>query len=161
MNRKLEAGLYKAAVRTFEDLSLQLPNPVLNDEQHEATLRAAVGISFEGAIRGWLILRMCGEVLPDLTASMLGEDREPSETEQQDALGEVANVICGNLLPDLVGARKICHIAAPLTLDADVQKSVRDMPEPAAAVEIGLNQGRAEVMLYIDRESSLCVGEPS
>jgi CheY-specific phosphatase CheX len=148
-----EAGLYKAAVRTFEDLGLLLPNQELSDRQRETQLKAAVGISFEGAMRGWLIVRVCGDVLPELTTSMLGEDREPTESEQQDALGEVANVICGNLLPDLIGRYEICHISGPMSITVDMPVAIRDVPPPTAAVEFGLPEGRTEVLLYVDHQS--------
>jgi len=34
-----------------------------------------------------------------LTANVLGEEGTPDESMQRDALGELANIVCGNVLP--------------------------------------------------------------
>jgi len=58
-------------------------------------------VDFTGRFTGGMELALSASVLAELAANMLGaeEGTTLSADEQRDALRELANVVCGNLLP--------------------------------------------------------------
>ena len=56
-------------------------------------------VEFVGARSGALRVEFPARLLPVLAANVLGEDASPNDETQRDALGELANIICGNVLP--------------------------------------------------------------
>ncbi|NWF92206.1 MAG: chemotaxis protein CheX [Syntrophaceae bacterium] len=148
MSRKLETELYKAAVLTFEELGFLLPTPEIDEQQLNAEVEAAVSVDFEGPFSGKLLLRLCGGLLPVIAANMLGEEVVPSKTLQYDALGEIANVICGNMLPSIAGSKHVFHVSAP-----KINDSVDLVP--VAEVQVGLGAGRADLLLFVSKYPAL------
>ena len=118
MNKKLETELYNAATLAFEELGFLLPTPEIDEQQLNARVEATVSIDFEGPFSGNLLVRICGGLLPILAANMLGEDEAPSKSLQYDALGEIANVICGNMLPGIAGSKDIFHVSPPRLVES-------------------------------------------
>ena len=86
--------------------------------------------------------------IPIIAANMLGEEDAPSKTLQYDALGEIANVICGNMLPGIAGSNDVFHVSAP-----KMAESI-DLP-PVAEVQVGLGLGRADLLLFVSRYPAL------
>lgn len=151
MNR-LQTSLFNVSLRVFEDLGFLLPSPVLNEEQEETELGAAVAVEFTGPAKGTLLLSISGQVLSTLASNMLGEDVPPPEPQLQDALREVANVICGNLLPDIAGPEAVFDIGAPRVGKLqDLQSKIQG--RLAARQAIGLEDGRADIQLFLSEDS--------
>jgi len=151
MNKKLETELYKAATLAFEELGFLLPTPEIDEQQLNARVEAAVSIDFEGPFSGNLLVRICGGVLPILAANMLGEEEAPSNSLQYDALGEIANVICGNMLPGIAGSKNVFHVNPPRMAETP------DLP-PVVEVQVGLGIGRADLLLFVSRYPGLTEG---
>ena len=151
MNKKLETELYKAATLTFEELGFLLPTPEIDEQQLNARVEASVSIDFEGPFSGHLLVRICGGLLPILAANMLGEEGTPSKNLQYDALGEIANVICGNMLPGIAGSKDVFHVDPPKMAESP------DLP-PVAEVQVGLGPGRADLLLFVSRYPGLMEG---
>lgn len=105
-------------------------------------------MEFRGPLIGRLVVRASSVVLPALAANMLGADQSRHLPLQRDALGEIANVICGNVLPLIAGSDVIFNLAAPLVHEGGALPS-RDRDEPSARVEIGVEEGRVETLLYL------------
>ena len=141
-------SLSRATTATFEELALLFPETDLTPEQAAAPLDVAVSVEFRGHARGRLVLRASSVVLPEITANMLGGDASRQQPLQRDALGELCNVICGNVLPAIAGAEVVFHLAAPLVREGGALIS-RDDDAPVARVELGIEQGRVEALLYI------------
>jgi chemotaxis protein CheY-P-specific phosphatase CheC len=142
----LRESLAATATLTFEDMCFFVVSPLLTDEQRDAPADAAVQVRFRGPLSGRLVVRLSTRTLPVLASNMLG-DVDGSPTMQRDALGEVANVICGNLLPIIGGTDAI------YTIDPAQPTVILRMigPEPQAYVHLGLEEtGRADLLLYID-----------
>ncbi len=148
MGKKLETELYRAATLTFEELSFLLPTPEIDEEQLNAPVEAAVSVDFEGPFSGRLLVKVCGGLLPAITANMLGEEETPSRTQQYDALGEIANVICGHMLPGIAGSKDIFHVSPPKIAES------ADSP-PMAEVQVGLGAGRADLLLFVSQYPAL------
>jgi len=132
---------------TFEDLGFLLPDDTVSEEQAAAPLCASARIRFHGPTEGWLCIRLYGNFLPEVTANMLGEDEVPSMEDQADALGELSNVICGNLLPAVAGLEAVYNLDAP---DVQVGGGVPPAPEMplASSCVVGIDDGRVELDVH-------------
>lgn len=140
--------LSQATIATFEELALLFPETELTPEQEAEPYTASVSVSFRGPFAGRLVVRASASVLPAITANMLGADQSEYQPLQRDALGEMANVICGHVLPAIGGSEVVFNLAAPLVhIGADIPR--REGDEPSAQVVVGVEGGRAEVSLYV------------
>lgn len=83
-------------------------------------------------------------------------DRDPSERQLEDALGEVANVICGNLLPAIAGSTEIFRLDPPRP-GVPVRHAC-SVGELVSTLVLGLDGGRAEVSLYATAAPTCALG---
>ena len=158
MSKHLERTLYKAAALTFEELGFILPTPELDEQQASALPDVTVNVGFDGPFAGQLAINICGSLLPLLASNMLGEDGIPALEQQHDGLREIANVICGNMLPGIAGSKLVFHIRPARILEKKLaDQLLRTIP--VAEVSIGLNEGRAELRLFLDCETLVQSGE--
>lgn len=158
MNNTWKTALVQAAVLTFEELCFLFPEAALTEEQQHASADAAVCVRFQGPFHGALQVQLCGQVLPIVAANMLGEEAAPTPSQQLDALGEIANIICGNLLPHIAGSHEVFQLDAPQVVDAtDIQAS----PSMACVthVQLGLEQGRVDLGLWVEQAVAASLGE--
>jgi hypothetical protein len=141
----LDQELYRAAARTFEDLAFLLPDPGEAADAPEANVWAAV--DFRGPFCGRLAVGCSQDMLAPLAANMLGEGEAPSVGQQLDALSEVANVLCGNLLPAIGGTQAVFRMGAPQVC----HESPCCGAQPAAHTHVDLHEGWAQVLLFMDQ----------
>ncbi|HEY3267046.1 MAG TPA: chemotaxis protein CheX [Armatimonadota bacterium] len=141
----MQQELYQAAAQTFEALAFLSPVPPEEADARQGQLDQAVCVAFRGPFCGRLELRTCAGLMPALAENMMGEDAPPTLDQQRDALGEVANVICGNVLPAIAGSREVFHLDAPRFVTACEPET-----PPAASVRMCLDAGCAEVLLFTD-----------
>ena len=73
----------------------------------------------------------------------------------RDALGEVANVVCGNLLPDLAGREAVFHLSAPEPIDVTDAAWCARPAVSALSASLGIDGGRADVALHLDPATPL------
>jgi CheY-specific phosphatase CheX len=150
MISNLETPLYKAAASTFEDLAMMFPSRELDELQQVAPTETGVCVRFAGPFAGRLEVHLTTALLPTLAANMLGDDEATDESVARDALGELANVICGNVLPAIAGSKEVFHLSAPAHL---VPGAVDPSGLPLAArAQLGLDEGRAEIRLFVAGE---------
>lgn len=147
MSNTMTEALIRAATLTFEDLGFMLPDWELDEIQRKALPEAIVSIGFDGPLSGELVLRLYGGLLPSLSSNMLGQEDPPDEGMQYDALGEIANVICGNTLPVIAGSSSSFLLGTPVVGVLD--KDSAPFPEPTAMTALGLEEGRAVILLYL------------
>jgi len=115
MSDLLNTALEEATTRTFEDLCFLCPMPELEDEMADVPTPVFARVDFSGAAKGHMELRVARPLLPVLAQNMLGAFDDVPEDQQSDALGEIANVICGNVLPALGGATAVYDLGKPVT----------------------------------------------
>ena len=139
--------LHSAAASTFEALAFLLPSTELTAAEAAAPWAHAVGVTFAGPLHGRLELRVSADVARCVAENMLGTD-DADAALVGDALGELTNVVCGNLLPEIAGRSAVFHLAAPRALDLRPAGGA-----PAFAAAFGVEGGRAELALYLDRAS--------
>ncbi len=75
-----------------------------------------------------------------------GDEIPPDQ--QQDALKELCNVLCGNLLPEVAGSKAVFDLAAPELLDCAALEAARAGQTPRARMTMGLDEGSIELILY-------------
>jgi CheY-specific phosphatase CheX len=141
-------ALQKAACEVLEELAFMLPSRDLNETQQNAPFKMASAVSFSGPVSGKLILAIYGDLLPTIAANMLGDFETPTEFQQTDALRELTHVICGNMLPHLLGDDAVYTIAAPSIIEEEALR----LPDHGGApeqLEIGMEHGRANLMLCL------------
>ena len=68
----------------------------------------------------------------------------------QDALKEVINVICGNILPALAGAEAVFNISAPDILDAGQGPEFGRAAPPVGRVKLDLEGEPGYLFLFVD-----------
>ena len=85
---------------------------------------------------------------PHLAPICWGKTANLSREEQLDVLCEIANVICGNMLPEIGGPRAVFNIEPPQLCQVG-QAASGCSESPAAEARIGLERGRAELFLYL------------
>jgi CheY-specific phosphatase CheX len=157
MHNFWKTELLQAAVLTFEELCFLFPDSHIGEEQLQASLEAVVRVSFQGPVTGCLVLRLYGDLLASLASNMLGEESCVSSAKQYDACGEIANVICGNVLPRIVNPQELFQLGVP-KLMTPAAPAARDGELLVAEVHLGLDNGRVELQLFTDAAYEVTVG---
>jgi CheY-specific phosphatase CheX len=131
------------ATSTFESLAFLVAYEKALGDEAVPVLEARV--AFDGAVSGSLILRASPNVVARVASNMLGVREKAAPALESDALGEVANVICGHLLPVLAGPQELFRLRAPV-----VSPPVTGTIEPTARAALWLCGGCAEIDLFIE-----------
>lgn len=147
---QLRTTLYSATASTFEALALLCPSAEISKEQRLAPLAGSARVTFDGPLRGMLVLGVTDDVLGAAATNMLGRDDAPVSSMQRDAICELANVICGSLLPQIAGRRALFRLGVPEWLGGEGVPVTDGDEAPMSTTRVGLDEGRAEVALYID-----------
>ncbi|MBI5374354.1 MAG: chemotaxis protein CheX [Candidatus Schekmanbacteria bacterium] len=144
---KIENILLNAATNAFEQLCFMFSSP--DDEDTEKNLRTWVAsiVNFSGPFSGKLIVRAHKGLLNVIASNMLGEEASTAK-QQIDALGEVSNVICGSVLPQIAGVAEVFNLEAPKILQNSEPVSPQN-GEKMVFVSMTLDEGRVELQLFI------------
>ena len=148
MTSQLQSELLKAASSTFEKLGFVFPEPDPDEEQREAPLTYAARVVFHGPVDGALDVRVSEDVAAEVAANMLGRFDLADPKLQQDALGEIANVVCGNIVPVLGRPEDVFNLDTPVA----VEPATRYEPGGAlerTVLELAVDEGRAELELVV------------
>ena len=146
MNRlQLQTTLASATASIFEELALLCEDPAADRVRAAEPIAGGVRLDFTGPVRGTLVLRVTAGALDAAAANMLALDAPPDAALRRDALGELANVICGTLLPALGGRRAVFTLGTPRWLgEADAAPEA-----PLVSASVTLDEGRADVALHL------------
>ena len=103
MPESLEAVLVGATQSALEKTAFLFAEPgapadSADDAAHDAVFAT---VAFSGSHHGAFSIAFPETLLPVLAVNVLGEEEVPDSATQRDALGELANIICGNILPAL------------------------------------------------------------
>jgi CheY-specific phosphatase CheX len=115
VNQASQAALNQALAEVFESLCFMVPRHA-SEAAVEPPLPepcVVVLLDFSGAGHGTLCLSLSESLIAPVTSAMLGDDGEPSLDEQHLATCELANILCGNLLPRLAGQRAVFNLGTP------------------------------------------------
>lgn len=155
-DNELDKVLYRVAEDVLASLAFMLPMPPEETSQQGNEKRwrtRAASVGFTGHASGSVMLAAWEEMLPQLAANMLGlpeGDPEVTAAQQQDALMELANVICGNLLTKIWGPEAVCILSPPRLLGQDQSAEAACDRPPVAIAQLHLCEGRMELYLFVD-----------
>jgi CheY-specific phosphatase CheX len=105
--------LTAAISEVIENLTMMVVDELETDEGFVPQLRG--GIEFTGPVQGSLNIE-CSEVFSQkLAANLLGTEQENMETQASswDALAELLNVVCGNLVTSLYDSDRPFNLSSP------------------------------------------------
>lgn len=150
-----EGLLFQVAEKTFGELAfLLVEQEEITQSRHRQPPRwgYAARVEFSGPFNGEMHLAITETMLRPLAANMLGIDEYenlPEGVKLEDALKELLNVTCGNLLPLLGGDQVVFHISAPYLLPPPLPPTP-DALVPAGHVQMAMDVGTAYLALFID-----------
>jgi CheY-specific phosphatase CheX len=142
----LTSPLLDAASETFEQLAYYFAEAGTVSPFVAEEVEGVVAVAFSGPMNGGIVLQLSGGILAGLAANMLGVDDTPSPEEQRDALGEAANVICGNILPRIAGNAAVFALGVPVAFPT-WEAAVEALGAVSAHVRLDVEGGRADIAL--------------
>jgi len=148
MRTKVEKELLRSATAAFENACFMYPVPELKEVQRTFTVEAAAEIKYRGSFTGRLVIETSGGLYSAIAVNMLGTGDITGE-QKRDALGEMANIICGNVIPALVGGGSEYSIESPRMLDTSELRNNK-LGEPLVQVVLNLDKGRADLKFYVN-----------
>jgi len=152
MNAAWTAALSRALCEVFENLCFMVPAPRNTIPPEPETLsRVVLAVDFRGDGHGVLHLILPDSMIATVAGAMLGEDGPLELSEQYDAVCELSNIVCGNVLPLIAGERAVFDLSSPrviATMDAglerlDASANVR-FDEGVVCAAIGLTMAAAQ-----------------
>jgi CheY-specific phosphatase CheX len=149
MKSKIEKVLEEASVNTFEDTCFMYQVPELNNVQKNLTLEAAAEVKYRGDYTGSLLIETRGGLFSAIAANILSID-SPSCLQKKDALGEVANIICGNVVTSLGRSKQGYKIESPRSLKKDELLKEKRQGKALAEITMNFNEGRADIKFFVD-----------
>ncbi|MGE0086188.1 MAG: chemotaxis protein CheX [Desulfococcaceae bacterium] len=150
MTKQIEHILWQVTEDVMGKLAFMFSYP--DDESAEESSadegeKIISSVSFKGLFDGKLEMLVSPGILPDLAGNMLGLDdgETATEEEQYDAIKELVNVICGNLLPEIAGKQAIFKVGVPQT------GGERGLSggKPLARVSMMIEDERCEIRLWV------------
>lgn len=162
----MRSPLETSAISTFETLALLFAeaepghpsSPSLSSSaSRDVALAHAMCVRFTGvgadAFDGALVVAVSDDVARALAGNMLGVAPAQADVQaRRDALGEVTNVVCGNVLPLLGGRRAVFHLGAPHPVPLAAVDALADaggVPHgPARRERLVVESGAAVVALF-------------
>jgi CheY-specific phosphatase CheX len=152
--RAYDEQLYRVSAETMESLALMFLVPEEDAIIFGVMPDRVARVDFTGPFDGSLTITFSDELMSELAGNMLGtiDVNEIAPEQQDDALKELLNVICGNLLPQIAGNEAVFKVCSPRILT--------DGGEDNAHEEIGdarlfLENGVVEVTFAVADPSAL------
>jgi hypothetical protein len=109
---------------------------------------------------GALTVAVSGDVADALAANMLGT-AHAGPAERRDAVGELANVVCGNVLPLLAGREAVFRLGAPELLAPGAPPAPRAAGAARCEAWFDVEGGRAHVVLDVPVALLAAAAEPA
>jgi CheY-specific phosphatase CheX len=151
MNAAISGIITDVVVDTLGKLAFLFAAPLEGPAPEGTRGLATVRVQFSGPLCGGMQLSLSRPLLAELAGNMLGVDEGSalSADEQHDALRELINVICGNLLPMIGGSSVEFHIQTPFIPAAGASASGEFGPV-AAVSNLAVESGICLVALQLD-----------
>lgn len=121
--------LEETAMKIFEEAAFALIDELDNNEKRDQHPKISAKVSFQGPQTGTLYSRIDVALSVMFAENMLGVGPGDPDAENKsvDAMKELLNMICGNLLPALYGNEKEFIIDPPLAISLEeYQSALRD-----------------------------------
>ena len=133
---------------TFASMAFLFPGGEPDDAPGDPVV---ITVAFAGPQRGRLEMLLPKRILDTLAVNMLGldETQAPTPDQKADAVKEVLNVICGNLLPRIDDPKAVYDVCPPVIEPARPAQG----PAPAASARVALEIGTVELHLFQESHS--------
>ena len=138
----LNKSLQDTATRIFESLWFMIPDDA--DESERAVSGERVRVRFHGPFDGALDVIAGADVAAEITEQSAIETGVRSD----DVIGELANLICGNLLPEVAGHDEVFVLSAP-----EIAASADEPAEVAAGTALRFGDHWVRVELLVDADA--------
>jgi len=142
--------IYDIAVETFELMCYMFPldeSEVTTQQPVPGSDAVTAAVRFDGAAEGGMSLRTSQSLMEAIANNMLGTDNA-SRDQKHGALCEMANIICGNIVPFFNKDRQICYIRPPFIASPDQDPEEMFRGKQREEVTIHLDEGTAEIIVY-------------
>ena len=140
-------SLSRAATSTFESLAFLVPEEQPAVGATLVPLAAGATVGWRGPFGGRVTIGVTAGVLRAAAGNMVGAEAAADPAVRRDALGEIANVVTGNVLPLVAGATAVFRLDAPVVA-ADADFAPRDGEERRALVHLRMDEGDAIVAFF-------------
>lgn len=149
-NDRLNEILYRVAESVLERLAFIFSFPAMERDEISLESAAASSVSFSGPFAGSIVLAVTDRALPEIAENMLGlpEGEGLSVEQQHDALKELVNVICGNLLPEIAGKQAVFDFDMPCILSGKIPAEEKTGEKRTSVAKLDLERGRCDVILF-------------
>jgi CheY-specific phosphatase CheX len=144
MNPVWQAALGQAVRDVLEQQCFMLP--AAEPGEDTAQSRVVLEVDFSGSRQGLLRLSLPDTMVEPIALAMLGEDGPLPLDEQYEAVCELANIVCGNVLPLVLGERAVCELASPRVIAI---KAEEDVPVFDAEVDVALDEGLVSASIAV------------
>lgn len=154
VNKKnLQEFMKEAAYSTFEITCYMFP--VEESELEDMGIDTCVNesdmvtsvVTFRGAAEGAMFISANEDLYHALAENMLGENTAVKE-ERDAALCEIANIVCGNIVPYFAHDDEICKINPPEISDSGLKKIYKDDVYRVESLRAFLDEGIADISLF-------------
>lgn len=103
--------------RVLQETAFFFPEPtdVIEGVDYDSLDMVEVSLSYTGEISGKIILLLSAAFCRELSANMLGEDTDESDSSEafHDAAKELVNITAGQLMTELHGTKAVFNLSAP------------------------------------------------
>lgn len=104
-------------------------------------------VTFNGAARGGIRIKVSPDLLDAIAANMLGVD-EASDELKEGALKEIANIICGNTVPLFAKEDDVCLIGQPQIVETNQNPGIEYDEMQTESTLLYLDEGIAEITIH-------------
>jgi CheY-specific phosphatase CheX len=153
----LKQKVFDTACRVFEEAAFAFVDaPDSAEMETPNRRRLACLLGFEGPFSGVLAIAASDQTAHAFAVNMLGLDESEPEAagRSADALGEILNMICGNLLPVIAGKNPEFDISTPMRLQSEEFDRIKTEAPPSRVTSVlTLVDGRkTEIILILNSD---------
>lgn len=160
--RLAEETLAAISKQILESMAFAFEMPGQPEPSGEGEMVRA-SVAFHGVVHGSFSLMMPQSAVPALVGDMLGEDEGAAPTRQQqyDALGELANVICGNLVQAMAGPEPVFRLDSPRTESNPALPCSAGPDDAVTRTRISLDSGCVDLVFVVMNAARQRAGAPA
>lgn len=154
--KNLQEFMQEAAYTTFEVTCYMFPvaeseleDMGIDTNVTDSEMVTAV-VTFEGAAEGAMFISANEDLYHALAVNMLGENSAESE-EKDAALCEIANIVCGNIVPFFAHDAEICKIHPPEISGSGQEKRFQQEGFQDEKLRVFLDEGIADILLFFKK----------
>jgi hypothetical protein len=151
---RLADALHGAVEGAFATTAFLFPEPLVHDDGADDGAPAMTAVvEFTAPVHGYVAVRCPCAFLPVLTTNITGDSGSATEEFQRDALGEIANVVCGNVLPILYPSDRFTLHTPVVTPTDGAPEIVTETPE-SSSLAFDIDGYRVEATCVIDSHAA-------